>query len=57
MFTGTIKKDVTKAMQELIAEGTVNQLVTQIIEKLVNNTSLTYDPETRSVILKFKKEF
>jgi len=57
MFTGTIKKDVTKAMQELIAEGTVNQLVSQIVEKLVNNTSLTYDPKTKSVILKFKKEF
>ena len=57
MFVGTIKKDVTKALQELISEGMVNQLITQIVEKLVKNTEVAYNMDTQELVVRFKKEF
>lgn len=57
MFVGAIKKDVTKALQELISEGMVNQLVTQIVEKLVKNTEVAYNMDTQELVVRFKKEF
>lgn len=56
MFVGTIKKDVAKALNELIKEGTVNNLVEQMVQKLIENTSIVYDIETKSIIVKFTKE-
>jgi len=57
MFVGAIKKDVTKALQELIAEGMVNQLITQIVEKLVKNTEVVYNMDTQELVVRFKKDF
>jgi len=57
MFVGAIKKDVTKALQELISEGMVNQLITQIVEKLVKNTEVVYNMDTQELVVRFKKDF
>ena len=71
MFVGVIKNNVRQALTELINEGLVSDLVKQVTaafakqgvelgkdaKDLIANSKITYNFETKTVAVEFRKEF
>lgn len=52
MLVGKIKKEIRKAIAELIQEG----IVAEIVNEAIKNTEIAFDPKSKEIRVRFKKE-
>ena len=56
MLVGKIKKEITKAMTELVQEGLITSLIHSALKDLIEHSEVGYDLSTKSITIKYKKD-
>lgn len=57
MFVGRIKKDLEQAIKEMVSEGIGRKVIDGMITEFLNHAAFTYNPETKTFMITYHKEF